>query len=101
MSNYVTKTDLKNAAGVDTSSFAKKVDLASLKSNVDKLDIDKSKNVPTNLKGKVDKLDLDKLVPVPVYLSKLSDVIKMMLLTKPHIMLRSRILNIKYLILLT
>ena len=48
--NYATKTDLKNATGIDTSSFAKKVDLANLKSNVDKLDIDKLKNVPTNLK---------------------------------------------------
>ena len=63
--------------------MAKKVDLASLKSNVDKLDIDQLKNVPTNLsnlKSKIDKLDVDKLVPVPVDLSKLSDVVKMMLL---------------------
>ena len=36
-----TKADLKNAAGVDTSTFAKKVDLANLKFDVDKLDIDK------------------------------------------------------------
>ena len=43
LSNYATKTDLKNATGIDTSSFAKKVDLANLKSNVDKLDIDKLK----------------------------------------------------------
>ena len=43
LSNYATKTDLKNAAGIDKSSLAKKVDLASLKSNVDKLDIDKLK----------------------------------------------------------
>ena len=48
LSNYATKTDLKNAAGVDTLKFTKKVDVASLKSNVDKLDIDKLKNVPTN-----------------------------------------------------
>ena len=57
--NYATKTDLK--------------------SDVDKLDIDKLKNVLTNLsnlKSKVDKLDVDKLVPVPVDLSKLSDVVK-------------------------
>ena len=66
MSNYATKADLKNAAGVDTSKFAKMVDLASLKSDVDKLDIAKFKNVPTNLsnlKSKIDKLDVDKLVP--------------------------------------
>ena len=43
------KTDLKNETGVDTSKFAKNVNLASLKSNVDKLDIDKLKNVPSNL----------------------------------------------------
>ena len=69
LSNYATKTDLKNATGVDTSSVAKKVDLANLKSNVDKLDIDKLINIPTNLsylKSKVDKLDVDDLVPVPV-----------------------------------
>ena len=94
----------KNATGVDTSKFAKKVDLASLKSNVDKLDIDKLKNEPTdlsNLKSKVDKLDIDKLAPVPVDLSKLSYAVKMVLLKRLNIMLRSKILKIKYLILLT
>ena len=77
--NYATKADLKNATGVDTSKFAKKVDLANLKSNVDKLNIDKLKNVPTNLRNlkiKLDRLDVDKLVSVPVDLSKLSDVVK-------------------------
>ena len=76
LSNYATKADLKNATGVDTSQFAKKVDLARLKSNVHKLDIDKLKNVPTNLsnlKSEVDKLDIDKLAPV---LRKLSNVVK-------------------------
>ena len=56
--NYVIKSDLKNTTGVDTSAFSKKVDLANLKSDVDKLDSDKLKNVPTNLnslKSKVDK----------------------------------------------
>ena len=79
LSNYATKTDIKNATGADTSSCAKKIDLASSKSDVNKLDIDDSKNIPTNLsnlKSKVDKLDVDKLVPVPVDLSKLSDVVK-------------------------
>ena len=41
----------KNATGIDTPKFAKKVDLASLKSQVDKLDIDNLKNVPTNLRN--------------------------------------------------
>ena len=57
MSSYATKTDLKNATGIDKSSFAKKVDLASLKSNVDKLDIDKLKNVPTNLSNSKSKIE--------------------------------------------
>ena len=79
LSNYATKTDLKNAAGIDTSSFSKKVDLTNLKTNVDKLDIDTLKNISTNLsnwKSKVDKADVEKLIPVPVDLSKLSDIVK-------------------------
>ena len=42
------KQILKKESGVDTSKFSKKLDLANLKSNVDELDIDKLKNVPTN-----------------------------------------------------
>ena len=79
LSNYATRVHLKNATGFDTETFAKKVDLANSKSDVDKLNTHKLKNVPTNLsnlKSKVDKLDVDKLVPVPVDLSKLSDVVK-------------------------
>ena len=57
LSNYAWKADLKNATGVDTSIFAKKVNLADLKSEIDKLDI-------------------DKLETTPVYLSKQSDVVK-------------------------
>ena len=55
--NCDTKADLKNATGVNTSRLAKKIDLAILKSNVDKL-------------------DTDQRVPVPVALSKLRDVVK-------------------------
>ena len=61
LSNYATKTDLKNVdtlkTHVDTSRFALKTNLASLNTEVDKLDI-------------------DKLAPVPVDLSKLSYVVK-------------------------
>ena len=63
LSNYATKIDLKNAKGIDASSFAKMVDVAGLKSNVDKLDIDKLKKIAanlSNLKSKVDKLDAAK-----------------------------------------
>ena len=79
LSNYPTSADIKNAIRIDTSKFARQVDLESLKSSVDNLDIDKSKNLPTNLsnlKSKVDKLDVHKLVPVPVDLSELSDMVK-------------------------
>ena len=46
MSNYATKRDLKNATGIDTSKLAAKSDLASVKAEVDKIDIDKLKTVP-------------------------------------------------------
>ena len=57
LSNYATKTDLKNVTHVDTSRLALKANLASLKTEVDQLDI-------------------DKLAPVPIDLTKLSDVVK-------------------------
>ena len=57
LSTYATKTNLENVIHVDTSRFALKTSLGSLKTEVDKLDI-------------------DKLAPVPVDLSKLSDVVK-------------------------
>ena len=57
LSNYATKADIKNITHVDTSRFALKTNLASLKT-------------------KVDKLDINKLAPVRVALSKLSDVVK-------------------------
>ena len=57
LSSYAAKADIKNTTHVDISSFALKTNLATLKTEVDKLDIDKS-------------------VPVPVGLSKFSDVVK-------------------------
>ena len=57
LSSYETKTGLKIVTHVDVSSFALKSNLASLKTEVEKL-------------------DTDKLVPVPTELSKLSDVVK-------------------------
>ena len=62
LSNYATKSDLKNANCVDTSQIAKKDYLANLKLQVDKLDIDKWAE-----------LDADKLKLVPADLKKLSD----------------------------
>ena len=57
LSNYATKADVKNISHLHTSSFALKSNLASLKTEVDQLDI-------------------GKLVPVPVDFSKLSDVVQ-------------------------
>ena len=57
LSNYATKLDLENVTSVNISKFPKKVDLASLESETDKLDI-------------------VKLETTPVDLSKLSDVVK-------------------------
>ena len=57
ISNYAAKADIKNITHIDTSSFVLKTNLA-------------------NLKTEIDKLDIDKLVPVPTDLSKLSNVVK-------------------------
>ena len=79
LSNYATKAGLKNVTGVDTSGFAKKTDSANLKSDIDKLDIVKIKNVPSglsSLKSKVNKSNIVKLETAPVDLTKLSNVVK-------------------------
>ena len=57
LSSQATKTDLKNVTHIDTSSFGLRTNLASLKTEVNKLDI-------------------GKLAPVPVDLNKLNDVVK-------------------------
>ena len=49
LTNYATKTDLKNITHVDVSTFANKTNLASLKTEVDKLDTDKLKTTPIDL----------------------------------------------------
>ena len=49
LTNYATKTDLKNITPTDVSSFASKTDLAALKTEVDKIDVDKLKTVPDDL----------------------------------------------------
>ena len=49
LSSYATKTDLKNVLHLDVSSFALKSNLASLKTEVDKIDAEKLKTVPVDL----------------------------------------------------
>ena len=56
MSNYATKTDLKNVTHVDVSSFASKTNLASLKTEVDKLDIPKLSTVSADLTKSTNKV---------------------------------------------
>ena len=78
LSNYATKDDIKNITHVDTSSFVLKTNVANLKTEVDKLDINKLRSLPNNLsilKTKLDKLDVDKLAPVSADLSKLSNAV--------------------------
>ena len=77
--HYVNKRDFKNVTGIDTFKLAAKSDWISLKTEVDKLDIDKLKSIPTNLsnlKNKVNKLDMWKLETSPVDSSKLSNIVK-------------------------
>ena len=75
LSNYATKDDIKNITHVDTSSFALKTNL-------------------TNLKTEVDKLDIDKLATVPVDLSKLSNVVKIAVKKTVYDKLVARVNNI-------
>ena len=49
LANYATKTDLENITHADVSSFATKTNLAALKTEVDKINIDKLKTAPTDL----------------------------------------------------
>ena len=49
LTNYATKTDFKNMTHVDVSSFASKTNLAALKTEVDKIDVDKLKTAPVHL----------------------------------------------------
>ena len=49
LTNYTTKTDLKNITHTDVSSFASKTNLGVLKTEVDKIDVDKLKTVPDDL----------------------------------------------------
>ena len=87
LSNYATKTDLKNVTHVEVSSFASKTNLGSLKTEVDKIDADKLKTAPVDLtklnnavkndvvkktehnslKTKVDSIDTTNFVPKTKY----------------------------------
>ena len=67
LSNYATKADLKNATGIYTWHFAKKFDLASLKTEIDKLDVGRWETFPVDL-------------------SKLTDLVKNEVVKKTYMM---------------
>ena len=94
LSNYATKTDLKNVTHVDVSSFASKTNLAALKTEIDKIDTDKLKAVPddlaklsnvvkndtvkkteySSLKTKVDNIDTNALLLKSTFNTKISEI---------------------------
>ena len=67
-SSYATKTDLKNVTHVDVSSFASKTNLASLKTEEDKLDIAKLTPVPPNDLAKLSNVVKDYVVKKTEYM---------------------------------
>ena len=76
LSNYATKTDLKNATGVDASKLAVKSDLAKLKVEIDKIDVDKLKSVSVDL-SKLSNVENNNVVKNTVYdklVAKVNDI---------------------------
>ena len=73
LSNYATKNDLKKITHVDVSSFASKTNLASLKTDVDKIDVDKLKAVPVDL-AKLTNAVENGLVKKSVYNTKVTSI---------------------------
>ena len=71
--NYATKNDLKNITHVDVSSFASKTNLAALKSEVDKIDVDKLKTAPVDLAKLTNAIEND-LVKKTVYNTKVTSI---------------------------
>ena len=73
LTNYATKTDLKNITHVDTTSFASKTNLAALKTEVDKIDIDKLKAAPIDLAKLTNAVEND-LVKKTAYNTKVTSL---------------------------
>ena len=73
LTNYATKTNLKNITHVDVSSFASKTNLAALKTEVDKIDTDKLKTAPTDLAKLTNAIEND-LVKKTVYNTKVTSI---------------------------
>ena len=73
LTNYATKTDLDNITHVDTSSFASKTNLAALKTEVDKIDVDKLRTAPVDLAELTNAVEND-LVKKTVYNTKVTSI---------------------------
>ena len=71
--NYTTKTDLKNITHVDVSSYASKTNLAALKSQLDKIGVDKLKTTPTDL-AKLSNLVKNDVVKKTDYNTKVTSI---------------------------
>ena len=76
LSNYATKADIKDISHADTSSFASKTNLANLKTEVDKLDVDKLKLLPVDVSklSKVVKNDVVKKTEYNKLVTKVDDI---------------------------
>ena len=73
LTNYATKTDLNNITHGSTSIFASQTNLATLKSEVDKIDVDKLKTVPIDLAKLTNAVEND-LVKKTVYNTKVTSI---------------------------
>ena len=73
LTNYARKTDLKNITHVDVSSYASKTNLAALKNEVDKIDVDKLKITPTDL-AKLSNVVKNDLVKKTDYNTKMTSI---------------------------
>ena len=97
LSNYATKTDLKNVSHVDVSSFAAKSNLASLKTEVDKKDADKLKTVSVDL-AKLSNLvnnDVAKKTEYNKLVTKVDNIDTTNFVKKPNMKKIGQILKIK------
>ena len=73
LTNYATKTDLKNITHVDVSRFASKTNLAAVKTEVDEIDTDKLKTTPTDLAELTNTIEND-LIKKTVYNTKVTSI---------------------------
>ena len=82
LTNYATKTDLKNITHVDVSSHASKTNLSALKTEVDKIDVDKLKTVPDDLaklSNVVKNEVVKKLILVPIIMSRELNLVQILI----------------------